>query len=282
VVVFVAAACKLGWGTLCSLGPGGQVYLCPLGFLQTALAGRGVSPQVWLPLALMLASIVVLGRYFCGWVCPATLLRLLFGGQAATSGGARNSSKARPAGAAVGVMAMAGAPEDGAAAGGLKALAGRWRAALDSRHLVLGGTLLSAAIFGFPVFCLICPVGLFFGTLFAVTRLFSIQQVSLELVLYPTLLGLELLVLKNWCRSFCPLGALLSLLSGLNPSFRPKIRSERCLTWKGVNCQACRRACPEAIDLREPEAGRSPMNCTKCRSCAESCPTKAIEFPIKD
>ena len=30
----------------------------------------------------------------------------------------------------------------------------------DSRHAVLGGAVLTTAVFGFPVFCLVCPVGL--------------------------------------------------------------------------------------------------------------------------
>ena len=44
------------------------------------------------------------------------------------------------------------------------------RAKLDSRHYVLGGALLSTAVFGFPVFCLVCPIGLTFATVLVVWR----------------------------------------------------------------------------------------------------------------
>lgn len=50
------------------------------------------------------------------------------------------------------------------------------RAALDSRHVILGGSLLSAAVFGFPVFCLICPIGLTFATIVLVMRLFGLRR----------------------------------------------------------------------------------------------------------
>lgn len=89
------------------------------------------------------------------------------------------------------------------------------------RNWVLGGALLSTAVFGFPVFCLICPVGLTFATLIAVWRLFQFNEVALSLLVFPAMLALEVLVLRKWCSRFCPLGALLSLASRLNRTFRP-------------------------------------------------------------
>ncbi|MFR1638333.1 MAG: 4Fe-4S binding protein [Eggerthellaceae bacterium] len=68
--------------------------------------------------------------------------------------------------------------------------------------------LLSTAVFGFPVFCLICPVGLTFATLIAVWRLFQFNEVALSLLVFPAMLALEVLVLRKWCSRFCPLGAL--------------------------------------------------------------------------
>ncbi len=265
-IVIVASACKLGWGTLCSLGPGGLAYICPLGFLEGLVASRIASPGIWLPLAIMLATIVLFGRYFCAWVCPTIFVKAL--GRSVPRRNRAPAARTLPA---------AAAPANPPPASALR----RALAVLDSRHLVLASALLSAAIFGFPVFCMICPVGLFFGSAFAIGRLFSIQQPSLELVLYPAIIIVEIFVLKNWCRSFCPLGALLTLLSTLNPFFRPTVRPDRCLHSDGVNCQACRNACPEEIDLHQPLAGRALPNCTKCLACSEKCPSKAIHFPFR-
>uniref|UniRef100_UPI0022E0DCD8 4Fe-4S binding protein n=1 Tax=Eggerthella sinensis TaxID=242230 RepID=UPI0022E0DCD8 len=142
------------------------------------------------------------------------------------------------------------------------------RAALDSRHIVLGGTLLSAAVFGFPVFCLVCPVGLTFASIIALVQLFGIQTLSWGVVLFPLLLILEVTVLRKWCSRFCPLGALLSLLSLPNRLFRPKVDEGKCLRTKGVDCTVCADLCPEALD---PHVDAGLHDCSKCRDCAENC-----------
>ena len=153
--------------------------------------------------------------------------------------------------------------------------------AADSRNWVLGGALLSTAVFGFPVFCLICPVGLTFATLIAVWRLFQFNEVALSLLVFPAMLALEVLVLRKWCSRFCPLGALLSLASRLNRTFRPVSNEATCLrSSKGEHCHQCADVCPEGIDLHDASAS-APMNeCTKCRACADACPMHAISFPF--
>jgi polyferredoxin len=268
LLVILGAAFKLGWGTPSAFGIDRLIYLCPLGTLETALASRTAAPQVWISLVLVLGSIVLFGRYFCSWICPTAFLRSFFTLDARDRRRAAlpPSTRARPPSGAFSGSTMS-TPRN------------RWIASLDSRHLVLASALLSSAFFGFPVFCLICPIGLFFGAIFAIGRLFSIQQPSLELVLYPAILGVELFAFKNWCRSLCPLGALLGLLSNLNPFFRPVIETERCLRSKGINCQACQKICPEEIDLPQPENARAPANCIKCLACSDRCPVHAIHFP---
>ena len=62
------------------------------------------------------------------------------------------------------------------------------RAKLDSRHYVLGGALLSTAVFGFPVFCLVCPIGLTFATVLVVWRLFAAGDMTWSVVLILSLI----------------------------------------------------------------------------------------------
>lgn len=147
---------------------------------------------------------------------------------------------------------------------------------LDSRHAVLVGTLASAAVFGFPVFCLICPVGLTFATIIGLWNLVQFNEPSWALVIFPVILILEVTVLRKWCSKICPISALVSLLSNLNVTLRPRVKTDVCLRSRGVDCHACVDACPEQLD---PHSKRIP-ECSKCGKCVEACPAKAISIKL--
>ncbi len=222
---------------------------CPLGFVERSLAARELLPL--LPsVALIVLSVILFGRVFCAWVCPSVILRRVF---VRGNGALKSQSEAASKGAS-------------------------W--ASYSPYAVLGGVLLASYVFGFPVFCLFCPVGLFFGFLFTVTRFFSLDSPGLELVLFPLMLGLELWGFKSWCRSICPLGALLSIIGSLNPFLRPVVYKEKCLAEKSISCRVCERVCPEGIALESRSSRFSPNSCTKCLECSDKCPVKAIRFPL--
>ena len=152
---------------------------------------------------------------------------------------------------------------------------------IDSRVGVLLGTLASAAIFGFPVFCLICPVGLTFATIYIIMRLFSFGEVTITLIVLPFILLVEVIFFRKWCSKICPLGALLSLISRGNKSFRPTIDNAKCLhSSQGIDCFACAKSCSWGINIRKPESSELSLNnCTKCRECSDHCPASAISFP---
>ena len=147
---------------------------------------------------------------------------------------------------------------------------------IDSRHAVLAGTLASAAVFGFPVFCLVCPVGLTFATLIGVWNLFRFNEPSWALVVFPAILIFEVVFLKKWCTKICPISALVSLASNANVTLKPKVDKSRCLREKGVDCHACVDACPEQLD---PHTRRIP-ECSKCGKCVEACPAQAISIKL--
>lgn len=147
---------------------------------------------------------------------------------------------------------------------------------LDSRHAVLVGTLASAAVFGFPVFCLICPVGLTFATIIGLWNLVQFNEPTWALVVFPIILIAEVTVLRKWCSKICPISALVSLLSNLNVTLRPRVKADACLRSRGVDCHACVDACPEQLD---PHSRRIP-ECSKCGKCVEACPAKAISIKL--
>lgn len=248
LVVGLGLVGELRYGGICSLGAWQIWATCPLGYIERSLAARELLPQ-WQFVALVVFSVILLGRVFCAWVCPTVLVRRVFVG----NGRLKPTREAAPKGTT-------------------------W--ASYSSYAVLAGLLLASFLFRFPVFCLFCPIGLFFGFLYAVIRLFGPDSLSLELVLFPLMLGLELWVLKSWCRSICPLGALLSIIGNLNRFLLPAIRKDKCLTSKGANCRICERVCPEGIELVDSSSGFSPNSCTKCLECYEKCPAKAIRLAI--
>lgn len=260
VVIVLGLVFREGTGTLCGFGYRSITAICPLGSLETMLASRTLLPVPLISLAIVFAIAVLLGRIFCAWVCPMPVMRRWF-----------RRPKAEPETA-----------RQGEASGFRPHPAGKpSRIKVDSRHWVLVGALLSTAVFGFPVFCLVCPIGLTFGTVAVLWRLLHFNEPSWSLLVFPAMLVVELVVFKSWCRRICPLGALLSLMSSLNVFARPKVDETACLrTSKGVECGACEAACEEGIDLHE--AGRSqPLSeCTKCMDCVDVCPVHAISLPF--
>ncbi len=238
---------RLGF-LISALGAAEISATCPLGFLERSLAVGELLPQWFFSVTVVVLSVILLGRVFCAWVCPAGLVHRLLRGKR-------------------GLASKREAAQQGTI----------W--ASYSSYAVLGGVLLASFVFRFPVFCFFCPVGLSFGAIYAVIKLFSPDPLSVELVLFPLMLGLELWVLKSWCRSLCPLGALLSIIGNLNHFLVPVVNKEKCRTSKGIQCGTCQKACPEGIDLTKKNLF-APNSCTKCLECSDKCPVKAIEIRL--
>ena len=98
------------------------------------------------------------------------------------------------------------------------------------------------------------------------TRMFSI------LLIFGTVIGLSRYAKRFWCRYLCPLGAFLSVFSRFG-IFKRKV-SKDC-----NHCGVCQKVClMEAIDL-EDSGTTHIRECIQCRTCALSCPKKAISFP---
>ena len=154
--------------------------------------------------------------------------------------------------------------------------------ALDSRHAVLGASLLSAAIFGFPVFCLVCPVGLSFAVVVLLVGLFGAGNLNVGLLFAPAFLVVEILVLKKWCTRFCPISALMNLVARFSRTGMPQIDDSLCLeTSKGAACSQCATVCTYDVNLRHPEYGELPVaDCARCLECVDACPAQAIHVSL--
>lgn len=231
----------------------GIQFVCPLAYLQMVLAKRSLLPRLLVSFVMVTGIIILFGRIFCAWMCPTSLVRSIFSKRA--TGNNANGKRRQEL-----QQEQLSSSASGTA----------------TSYAVLGGALASSLIFGFPVFCLVCPVGLFFGTAFALIKLFTIQRVGWELLVFPLIFVVEVFVLKSGCIRLCPLGALQRILASLNPRFfRPTINKDVCLRSRNIDCQICLKACPENINLAASERS-AKAGCTNCLECVEKCPVNSI------
>ena len=246
-----------------------------------------LSSRAWLePFALALATValaVLLGRHWCGWICP---LGTLLGWVRLPS--ARRRAGRIPAGLRRVKYVLLGVVVILAAFGNLTLLV------LDPISL-LTRTATTSLIPGFvygadslarlgmtwsPTVGLVTWVeDTFRGGVLPLTQPRFDQAVAL-LVLFLVVVGLNALAGHFWCRYLCPLGALLALIAKVQV-LRPVV-GDAC-----DRCGACARACRvDAIELPDPAVGTaeatggaSPATaqifsseCTMCLDCLVACP----------
>lgn len=298
--IVVGVVAPVATGTWSALGVESIVALCPVGALEVLLGARQF---LWHPLVLLVAvlvAVVLVGKAFCAWACPVPWIdRFFHPRKKAEKEGAGNAEAAGVSGSAeadgteviavdsparpASISPTAPAPEFAPAstcgtkphcAGCALAPVGGKRDGfqLDTRHFALLGALGSAALFGFPVFCLVCPIGLTAALIAGVVHLFGAGETSWGLLLFPAILLLEVVFFRKWCTRICPVSALLSLVSNANRTFKPTVNAEACLRTQGIDCHVCVEACPEQLDPHT----RSIPECSKCGACVESCPAQAI------
>ncbi|MBI3039421.1 4Fe-4S binding protein [bacterium] len=73
---------------------------------------------------------------------------------------------------------------------------------------------------------------------------------------------------RPFCRWACPLGAFLGLFNKVS-YWKLELDSKRC-----VACEACRKACPIALDVTEEIDG---LDCIRCLECTHVCPKGIIQ-----
>jgi polyferredoxin len=211
------------------------------------LLNRNISALIIGAPLLLLALSLVLGRSFCGWVCPLGTLQDL-------------------------VQPLAFWRRKKAS---IKSnVSGRRNSRL--RYLILA-LILGAALLSIQVLGWLDPLVIFSraSTAGMVTLLGSQQAFERGGLTYFSLLFIAILLLEAWqprfwCRHLCPQGALLSLVSRyslLNRRVSPACN----------DCGLCRGACPmNAIPRDEHDTDYS--DCTLCLECEPACPVKGTSF----
>ena len=244
-------------------------------------AGAMIASRQWIPkLGLALVTVgltLVIGRVWCGWICPmGSLLEWV------------SFKKARKRAASI---------------------SPRWRLV---KYFLLA-IILAAALFGGLTLLILDPIAIFTRTLttailpaifYAVTAaetvLYKVDFLSPALdafegvvrggilpveqpafaqnvaiaALFFGIISLNLLAHRFWCRYLCPLGALLGLLSKFS-LFRPVI---------GTACTECTRCAivckPGAVDTTPTNFHIMPSECTVCLDCMANCKPADIRFGL--
>jgi ferredoxin-type protein NapH len=294
-VPYGQSVCSMLLSSYAYVGPGAWL-ICPVGGLQTLLTGN-VELLLLLPtivaLLLFLIPIFVLGNVFCGWICP--LGTLIDGFDKGVERFMPKTDMKREE------RLQQNREKKGTKQGFVCPTCPFARLLGNKNATVANGVLVSAlvgsAIFRFPVFCTICPIGVTTRGMFHLKALTSItgkmMPIIVELSAIPVVaILLSLREKRYWCRKICPVGAILNIAGSFSPLIRPAVKLDKCVM-KGCPktcedyhldyCGACRqidqkrceKVCPQGINLLDQG---SLAKCTKCLECYIQCDHDAISI----
>jgi len=193
-------------------------------FGQTA-AGRIVYWPFWLTALIPIALTAIFGRFFCGWICPATLLYELNSNLAAWLrwAGVRTGTRHFDKRIKYGVLALGLV---------LSAVSGS----------ILVGAIYPPAILGREIYYAIALNGFGVGMVFFLgTMLFDL-----------------LVARRGFCRYLCPGGALYSLLG------RYRIVRIRRIVETCNDCAKCNAVCEFDLNPQRDNFGQECNNCSAC------------------
>ncbi len=248
--------------------------LNPLSAISSMLASRAWIPRLGLAL-ITLGLTVLIGRVWCGWICPMGSLLEWVRFRRAGKRSAALSPRLRLIKYLL-LLAILFA----ALFGNLTLLIFDPLALLTHSMTT---TLIPALTAGVnTIEQTLYPIGFMRpvidgieralrGTLLPVHQPVYAQNILIGLI-FLVVLMLNLLADRFWCRYLCPLGGLLGLLSKI-AILRPLI-GDGC-----TRCGACGRACrPGAIERQGEAYEIVPSECTVCLDCLAGCPNKSIRF----
>jgi len=241
-------------GNLLSLDFCGLTFVDPLAFLQTLAGGRPTAEAVTGAVLVLLIALL-LGRVFCGWMCPYGLASELFFAMRGKQRAHKKTQRARIHDA------------------GIRPFAAR-------ASVAVFGLLAVLLFFPEPYLNQLSMPGWY-------TR--AMQHAAFfGLPLYGALLFFAMPLLEGfigsriWCRYLCPQSVLLSLFAApARPGLRLRFARQQC-TCAGLE-RPCLAACSLALNPREITFGQR-LDCTNCGDCVDACRLrgKALRFALRD
>lgn len=199
----------------------------PLAFVGSVFGSLGFYSKLFISILPLVLLTLLLGRVYCGWLCPMNLLFELNG---------KIRSLLRKLGINIFNISFA---------------------RLNKYALLIVGALLTMVL-GVQVFSFIYPPILLNREIIHLIYFGSVGTGAVMLVL---IFMFEISISQRaWCRYFCPGGALWSLL-GVKRVVQVTVDREIC-----DNCGKCNIACEFGLNPMKGEMGMECDNCGKCMS----------------
>jgi MauM/NapG family ferredoxin protein len=247
----------------------------PLILITTLLSAHAVAKAFTLSLITIVIT-VLLGRVFCGWVCPLGTLNNIVGSFGANrSGGSLNWHRIKyyiliavlasalftlqP----VGVMDPISLLIRSLSISVYPLFNHSVRAVFDTAY---SANPLGIAAVSEPVYMVLKKAVLSFN------QPYYLQGVFIGVIFF-TILGMNLIEKRFWCKYLCPLGALLGLLS--RSSVLKRSVSEDC-----TECGACASVCQGNAGPDRKDQWKD-AECLYCRNCDDVCPANAVSFGFR-
>jgi ferredoxin-type protein NapH len=218
----------------------------PLAAAEVCVAARSVTTSIVIGAGITISTALLLGRVFCGWICPLGLILEL-------NEQVRERLRRHVA------RQQRSLPQ--------------WQLPKSFKYWLLGSLLLASMISSVPLFTAVSPINLVTLAVYAMP--------TVGLVVIGAIVLFEYFVPRGFCRSLCPLGALYSLLGSFAP-LRVFVRpGGKCLL-----CQQCSMRCPMGIHVMEDHvlsghATVSDSECSRCGTCTDVCAGRMLQLNFR-
>ena len=228
-------------GTLWSMKIRGVEFTDPLAAAEAMAASRSMYTPLLFSVLIPVLGTLLLGRVFCSWICPGTLLfeighplrRLL------------RLAEIPPA---------------------------EVKFSFKNKYIFLGVGLVCAAVTGLPLFANIYPPAVISRILHA--WIFGTAFKAMLAVLGLMLLFEVFVSPRWWCRTMCPGGALYGLI-GAKRLVRVKVNTQTCTL-----CRKCHASCPMGLKPEEQCTSLECDNCGVCLGhCPEKALGFGLQVP---
>ncbi len=257
-------------------------FVDPLAAAEVLVAAHQVTGTMVLGAAVPLVLTLLLGRFFCGWLCPLGLILELAGElrerlrRLLIRCGVCLPRQRRVALAER--ATRAGGSADKATASGASVRGHSSTRPVRSlprsfKYWLLSVCIGMSAVASVPVFTAFSPINM------VVLGIMGLSTTAVVVVAVICLV--ELFVPRIFCRAVCPLGALYSLLGRAAP-LRVRVRAGG----EKLSCAQCTMRCPMGIRVMEDYvlAGRDSVTdpeCTRCGTCADVCQGRVLGLGVR-